>query len=637
MFIKTLFKKYKGIILYLFFGVCTTVVNIVSYYIFAHLFKCSVMFSTVISWILAVLFAYLTNRKWVFNSSAKTKKDILQEIISFFTCRLATGVVDWLCMFILVDKMNFNDILIKTLSNILVIILNYVASKLIIFKEKKSKKNRFDKVNIKDLTIYSSFLIVIFIFLFKSPLHIWIGKDIYTDSSVFKTVALMMKNGYMPYLHSFDHKGPLLYIYNYIGTIISSYRGIWLIEFASLFVTACYLFKIARLKCNRVISYILVLLSFTLLFNYFEGGNLTEEYALPFIATSLYIFLDYTINGVINRKRLIICGLGLGAVLLLRPNMISVWIVFCIYVFVKSLLDKKFSELKRFILYFLLGMFIVIVPILIWLGINGTLSEFFNQYIIFNKVYTTLSVDPNSSLFRNVWELIFTYFNNIIVMSSFIITIYSIKYDKKNVIYLIYMTLTFLLICISGRKYDHYVMIFIPAIIYPFSVLFECCKKIDSNKNYNIISFILILYLCVNIILPPWVDIIKTIPSYYESRKNDNISAEVTQVSNIIRKNTTKKEKISVYGNWDIIYVVSDRMHATKYSYQFPIGNVSKKIMNEYYNQLQKEKPKIIVVCKDSIDKRIKKFLDYNNYSLIYGNIDDTNKLYLVYEIENDN
>lgn len=133
-----LLKKYKDILLYGIFGVLTTVVNIVCYWIMAHLAQCSVMVSTFGAWVAAVAFAYLTNRKWVFHSEATTTSEIVKEIFSFFSCRIATGAVDWACMFIFVDILGMHDVLIKAGANILVIILNYVASKLVIFK----KKNR---------------------------------------------------------------------------------------------------------------------------------------------------------------------------------------------------------------------------------------------------------------------------------------------------------------------------------------------------------------------------------------------------------------------------------------------------------------------------------------------------------------
>ncbi len=123
-------------LLYLIFGVLTTLVNVISYAIFARLLRFGTMPSTVTAWLLAVLFAYLTNRKWVFESKESTKKGIFSEMIKFFACRLATGVVDWLCMFVFVDLLNFNDIFIKLAANILVIILNYLASLFLIFKRK---------------------------------------------------------------------------------------------------------------------------------------------------------------------------------------------------------------------------------------------------------------------------------------------------------------------------------------------------------------------------------------------------------------------------------------------------------------------------------------------------------------------
>ena len=92
--------------------------------------------STVIAWVLAVLFAYVTNRKWVFHSKAVTRQEIVREGISFYLCRLGTGVLDWLGMYVMVDVLHWNDLIVKIAVNIIVIILNYVASKLIVFRKK---------------------------------------------------------------------------------------------------------------------------------------------------------------------------------------------------------------------------------------------------------------------------------------------------------------------------------------------------------------------------------------------------------------------------------------------------------------------------------------------------------------------
>lgn len=133
---KKLFEQYKDVIPYLFFGVCTTGVNVVTYWVMAHPLNMEVMPSTVVAWFLAVMFAYLTNRKWVFHSSASGNTEVMKELVSFFGCRLATGVVDWACMYLFVDILALDDVLIKLAANVLVIVLNYIASKLLIFREK---------------------------------------------------------------------------------------------------------------------------------------------------------------------------------------------------------------------------------------------------------------------------------------------------------------------------------------------------------------------------------------------------------------------------------------------------------------------------------------------------------------------
>lgn len=132
--LKEYYQKYREVILYLFFGAGTTLVNIVVYYICGHGFYLSISLSTIIAWILSVLFAYVTNKIWVFNSNRRELKDILIEFTRFVGCRLTTGLIDLVIMVVFCTWLSFNDLVIKIISNGLVIIMNYIFSKLIIFK-----------------------------------------------------------------------------------------------------------------------------------------------------------------------------------------------------------------------------------------------------------------------------------------------------------------------------------------------------------------------------------------------------------------------------------------------------------------------------------------------------------------------
>jgi len=133
---KNILKKYQEPISYLFFGVWTTIVNIVAYYLCAHIFLLSIVVSTCLAWVLSVIFAYITNKLWVFKSKTLHLHTVIQEFLSFTGCRLFTGACDLLIMFIFVDCLGVNDLFVKIASNVLVVILNYIFSKLIIFKQK---------------------------------------------------------------------------------------------------------------------------------------------------------------------------------------------------------------------------------------------------------------------------------------------------------------------------------------------------------------------------------------------------------------------------------------------------------------------------------------------------------------------
>ncbi len=129
-------EKYMDVIPYLFFGVCTTVVNIGTYWLCAHPLNLNTMISTIVAWVVAIMFAYVTNRKWVFHSEVKSINGIIREIMTFFGCRLTTGTIDCACMFVFVELLYCNDVAIKFMTNILVIVLNYVASRYFIFNKK---------------------------------------------------------------------------------------------------------------------------------------------------------------------------------------------------------------------------------------------------------------------------------------------------------------------------------------------------------------------------------------------------------------------------------------------------------------------------------------------------------------------
>ena len=129
---------------YLIFGALSTLVNILVFAICSHVIfvklnsATNLNVSNILALVSAVLFAYVTNKYYVFKSKCEDVKKLIQEMVSFLGCRAITSIMDLVLMNILVEGLKFNDILMKIVVNILVIILNFVFSKLIIFKNEKN-------------------------------------------------------------------------------------------------------------------------------------------------------------------------------------------------------------------------------------------------------------------------------------------------------------------------------------------------------------------------------------------------------------------------------------------------------------------------------------------------------------------
>ncbi len=132
-----LLKKYKDVISYLVFGGLTTVINVVIYAVLYNYLGAPNLVSTFIAWLVSVVFAFVTNKLFVFESTSWKLQTALYELATFFGCRILTGILDMVIMYLAVDVMGWNGTLWKILSNVLVIILNYIASKLLIFKRKE--------------------------------------------------------------------------------------------------------------------------------------------------------------------------------------------------------------------------------------------------------------------------------------------------------------------------------------------------------------------------------------------------------------------------------------------------------------------------------------------------------------------
>lgn len=163
--IKKLFLKYKELISYVFFGVLATVVNLVSFKIFdvilgSHLY----LITNIVSWFITVVFAYFTNKLWVFESKSWEAGVVIKELVGFFGARIFSLAVEEAGLWLMIDVCSMGELsweifsfvltgnmIAKIIMQVVIVILNYVFSKLVIFKHKdKNKDNSNDNNNAEE-------------------------------------------------------------------------------------------------------------------------------------------------------------------------------------------------------------------------------------------------------------------------------------------------------------------------------------------------------------------------------------------------------------------------------------------------------------------------------------------------------
>jgi len=251
--------------------------------------------------------------------------------------------------------------------------------------------NAIKKKNYLFLLDYLVILLASWVLSLQSSVTLFSASEPEVDSSVWLYIASRIKYGDMPYLNSFDHKGPLLYLFEFFGLSIFEQYGPWIVDFVLVAVSFMFLYRLSKIENSRLISLIVVLTAICFLAEFYSAGNIVELFAMPFVSIACYVYTKYFIKGVCRNRDLVLFGVSFAAVLLLRVEMVAPWCIFCMFVCIDSVLKKEANNLKRYICCFIGGAAIIIVPVMVWLGLNQTLEAFWAQYIIFNINYSSFS------------------------------------------------------------------------------------------------------------------------------------------------------------------------------------------------------------------------------------------------------
>ena len=423
----------------------------------------------------------------------------------------------------------------------------------------------------------------------------------YTDSSVFIYIGKMMQRGYVPYRDLFDHKGILLYAIEFFGSILTpeSLTGIWMIEVAHMIFTTCMLFRIAGLFTeDRIVKYISVVAVVIMCgMNTYEGGNFTEEYALPWISLALYIFLKYFKNFEYQFKEVIWLGTGLGVVALLRVNMVVIWAVMMPFVLSVMLWKRQWNDIRICAIGLCLGLIPVFVPVFIYLLCTGSLQDFIQCYITFNFGYS-----DGGSNWAGVSSAIVKGLQNLpYAVVGIILSIWPHIKNRLYVFNFLVLSVSLYFAYMSGRYYQHYGIILLPMLVVVFVCALSNLYEVLSIRER--IGFKMKLPGMI-IMIPGFVLVV--LAAFFLQYKWANLIREpmmqsggVGQLTEYIKDNSSEEDDVLIVGNDSKYYLLTDRYTKNKYFYQTPPIKISDDIYQEFMEEVEECDSELVVVMGD--------------------------------------
>jgi hypothetical protein len=442
-----------------------------------------------------------------------------------------------------------------------------------------------------EFLVFTGLLVISAVALLSSTLNPFIKNMPGYDSSVFIYCAKQILGGKLIYKDVIDHKGPIIYLINIIGLKLfnGNTTGIWCIELISLTFTGYIMYKTIRMFCDEFISFLSVIMGISFLITVFEGGNFVEEWALPFISVSLYIFIRYlkTDNKPLTLTELCLLSLSFVLTFFMRANLVAVWAGFGLIVIIKLVNQKKHKELAKYAVTVILSLIVFITPIFLYFYSKGLLNDAYYWIFKFNAFeYSSFSIKSiGISLFYFIRQPFIGMLLPILIWFMFI-------FNKKS--YLFYGYLLSYIIstytCCIGNEYDHYYIVFVPLVMIAFAYFFNYIR--NSSAIVHIKETILGLVVICSIY--PGFSYIISIVQSDEARHNDNVAAQIVSK---VDTYTVPGDKIVVVGNNCRIYLLSGRDCAIDYPFYVAHSSLLEK---NYFHEIEEASPKLLIIKTQS-------------------------------------
>ncbi|MBQ9001422.1 MAG: hypothetical protein IJ087_06175 [Eggerthellaceae bacterium] len=313
-----------------------------------------------------------------------------------------------------------------------------------------------------------------------------------TDSAVFTYIGRVMSAGGAPYVDVFDHKGPLVYLLNAIGTLGPSTWVLWLVEWLFLTASLCLAYRMGlAMGVPRLASVAVPVLFVPYIVYRAEGGNLTEEYCLPFMFATVLMAVQSLKGAPIRRSHALLMGAFAACVFMLKFTALIGLFPFYAAIVAVACAKRGVSCALLRVGWFAGGFAAVFCAFGSWLGAVGALEGFFRQYIAFNVVYAN-AVDAGAR-----WAAAGFFAGDLALLLSVAATIVAVglcmlhrgaQCGRETAIAMtgfVGIASLFALVVVLGRSYGHYLLMFVPLYVVVLNAaVFQVRRAVGNHAAF---------------------------------------------------------------------------------------------------------------------------------------------------------
>ncbi|MDR3131182.1 MAG: hypothetical protein LBU18_06515 [Treponema sp.] len=448
--------------------------------------------------------------------------------------------------------------------------------------------------NKRDKIIYAGLFIIALAVVFSSTYNPLNFRRMHVDSSVYMTIAQGITRGQLPYRDFVDNKGPLAYLLSVPGLMLGRFTGVWVTELVLMCVSIFFAYKTALFFGSKFKALLGTVCGFVVFLAFFTVAAGTEEYSLPFLMISLYLFTKYYFSPErdIGLFELIALDICFACAVLIRLNMFPLWVGFCTVIVVESITKRRFALLGKCVFGFCLGIMIAAVPVFLYLKLNGIMADFFYQ-VIKGGAAQGFSASGLKQLAKNIFIVINRSYSFAPLFYGFFMLI--TKYKQNSFSFYLGYTFSYILMVVflsfsSGDS--HYNVALVPFFVPAFTSFVETVYAAFSGVRRR--NALLVFFLCVVFS----EGLFKYLDDLTEMFYNDS-GTQLIKAGKTIDENTREDDKIISLGINGYIYPFNQRKAVSKYIYQGSGIDHLPGAREEFLSDVLNNKPAVIAIFSE--------------------------------------